>query len=69
MKKQTNNLYITFFFLCVNFSLFAEPGSGNSTGDIETTDVAAPIDSYLWMLVLVGLMYVFLKLNAKQKTH
>lgn len=68
MKKQLSNLYIAFFLLGATMAVFAQPGSGNSTNDLESADVAAPIDSYLWILVLVGLAYSFWKFNSKQKS-
>jgi len=65
MKKQFNNYYIALFFLCFNFTLFAQPGSGNGTGDLESTDTpAAPIDDFIWILALLGLIFVFIKLKS-----
>ena len=53
--------------MCSNFVLFAEPGDGNDTNDIENVDaVAAPINDYLWILALAGLIFIFLKLKATQ---
>jgi len=65
MKKEFNKYYIVFFFLCSNFALFAQPGSGNGTGDLETVDApAAPINDYVWILALVGLIFVFKKMKS-----
>lgn len=65
MKKQFNKYYIAIFFLCSNFALFAQPGSGNGTGDLEGTDAAAaPINDYIWILGLVGLIFVFKKMKS-----
>lgn len=65
MKKQFNKYYIALFFLCFNFALFAQPGSGNGTGDLESTDApAAPINDYIWILGLMGLILVFVKLKS-----
>lgn len=69
IKKQFNKYYIALFYLCSNFALFAQPGSGNGTGDLEGTDTpAAPINDYLWVLALIGLIFVFtkLKVNSRQ---
>ena len=67
MKNLFNKYYIAFFYLCSNFVLFAEPGDGNDTNDLENVDaVAAPINDYIWILALVGLIFVFLKLKAAQ---
>jgi hypothetical protein len=47
--------------------MFAQPADGNSTGDLEGTDApAAPIDNYIWVLALVGLLFVFFKLRNFQ---
>jgi hypothetical protein len=47
--------------------VFAEPGDGNDTNDLENIDaVAAPINDYLWVLALAGLILIFLKLKAAQ---
>jgi len=65
MKKQFNKYYIALFFLCFNFAIFAQPGSGNGTGDLEGTDTpAAPINDYLWVLALIGLIFVFVKMKS-----
>ena len=71
MKNNVLKYYITAFYLCSNLVLFAQPGDGNGgTGDeaLEGTDApaAAPIDDYVWVLALVGLLFVFLKLRAVQ---
>jgi hypothetical protein len=51
--------------LCSNFALFAQLGTGNDTNDLENADTpAAPINDYLWILALVGLVFVFLKLKS-----
>ena len=52
--------------MCSNIMLFAQPGSGNETGDLESPDTPAPIDDYIWVLALIGLVFVFLKLKDIQ---
>ena len=65
MKNQFNKYYIALFCLCSNFMLFAEPGVGNDTSDLENIDApAAPINDYLWVLALAGLVFIFLKLKS-----
>jgi hypothetical protein len=67
MKNLFNKYYIAFFYLCSTFVVFAEPGDGNDTNDLENVDaVAAPINDYLWVLALAGLILIFLKLKAAQ---
>jgi len=67
MKNNLLKYYIAAFYLCSNFVLFAQPGTGNDAGDLEGADApAAPIDNYLWVLALLGLIYVFIKLRTIQ---
>lgn len=67
MKNQFTKYYIAFFYLCSSFMLFAEPGDVNDTSDLEIVDTpAAPINDYLWVLALAGLMLIFLKMKAAQ---
>jgi hypothetical protein len=46
--------------LLVTSVSFAQPGF-DSTGGTDVVDNQAPIDNYLWVLILVGLVYVFYK--------
>lgn len=65
MKNLFNKYYVAFFYLCSTFVVFAEPGDGNDTNDLENVDaVAAPINDYLWVLALAGLIFVFMKLKS-----
>jgi hypothetical protein len=65
MKKYFNKYYNTFFLLFSNFVLFAQVGNENDTNDLENADtLAAPINDYLWVLALVGLVFVFIKLKS-----
>lgn len=58
MKKS---IYILASLLIMLFtsSIFAQAEPGD-----DPDPAAAPIDDYLWVLVLMGLLYVFLKLRA-----
>lgn len=68
MKKQLKIIYISFFLLCNNFLLLAQPDQENSTDDLESADPdTVPITDYLWILVLVGLIYVFIRLQSLSK--
>lgn len=65
MKNNLLKYYIAAFYICSTFVLFAEPGDGNDTGNLEGTDTpAAPIDNYVWVLALVGLFFVFMKFRG-----
>ncbi|MDD5148852.1 MAG: hypothetical protein PHC28_00020 [Flavobacterium sp.] len=68
MKNNLLKYCLIAFCLCINFVMFAQaPGSNNDTGNLETDDApAAPIDNYLWVLALVGLVFVFLRFKAIQ---
>jgi len=72
MKNNVLKYYIAAFYLCSTFVMFAVPGTGNGeTGDgaVEGADApaAAPIDDYVWILALIGLVFVFMKFRAIQK--
>lgn len=69
MKKQLNKYYIALFCFCANVSLFAQPGSGDgSGGGLEGGDPpAAPINDSLWVLILVALIFAFIKYNYNLK--
>ena len=73
MKNNVLKYYIAAFYLCSTFVLFAQPGDGNGeTGDAGLegggdTTPGAPIDDYVWVLALVGLLFVFLKFRAIYK--
>ena len=66
MKNNISKIYTTLFFLLVSFVSFAQPGdTGDGTGGLEGTDpAAAPIDSYVWVLAAIGLVFIFLRLRA-----
>lgn len=64
MKNSLLKYYIAAFYLCSNFVMFAQPTSGNDTGNLEGADTpAAPINDYLWVLASVGLIFVFIRLR------
>jgi hypothetical protein len=72
MKNNVLKYYIAAFYLCSTFVAFAAVAPGDDTvdGSLESTDaVAAPIDNYVWVLALVGLMFVFLKLRVIQNNR
>ena len=69
MKNTVIKYYIIAFYLCSTFVLFAQPGDtapGGLEGDGDSTP-GAPIDNYIWILALLGLVFVFLRLRATQK--
>ena len=66
MKNQYTKYYLTFFYLCSTLMLFAQPGATDETGNLESTDAPAPINDYIWVLALIGLIMVFWKLKSLQ---
>ena len=68
MKNTLLKYYIAAFYLCSTFVLFAQPGTGNGeTGEagLEGNDpAAAPIDDYVWVLAVIGLLFVFMKFRT-----
>ena len=71
MKTNLLKYYITAFYIFSTFVMVAQPGTGNGeTGDgaLEGADApAAPIDDYVWVLALIGLLFVFLKFRTLYK--
>ena len=72
MKNTLLKYYIAAFYLCSTFVMFAGPGTGSDNGGIDddgTADITpgAPIDDYLWVLGIIGLVFVFMKFRAIQK--
>ncbi len=43
------------------------PGTNDETGTLEDAEPAAPIDDYVWLLALLGLIFVFLRFRALAK--
>jgi hypothetical protein len=69
MKNTALKYYIAAFYLCSTFVLFAQPGDtapGGLEGDGDTTP-GALIDNYIWVLAVIGLIFVFMKFRAIQK--
>lgn len=68
MKNSLLKFYIVVFYFCSTFVLFAVPGSGSDDLPVESEDTATPmpIDEYWWILMLIGLVFVFIKLKQLQ---
>ncbi len=69
MKKHLNIIFLFVFTFLLNITAFATdpPPSDFGGGDPNPTDTpAAPIDNYIWVLALVGLIFVFMKIRAIQ---
>jgi len=60
MKNKLLKYYSIVFYLCSSFVAFADPGNNDADGSLETNDGAtAPIDDYLWFLLIIGLVYAY----------
>ena len=68
--KNLLKYYILTFILLSDFVLFAqEPGDDDGTGGLEGSDPpAAPINSKLIFLAILGLIFVFYTIKNKRKT-
>ncbi len=64
MKNNLLKYFITAVFFCSTIVLFAQPGSGSDGPPLEDADPAAPIDNYVWVLAIVGLLFVFMKFKS-----
>ncbi|WP_396168588.1 hypothetical protein [Flavobacterium sp.] len=64
MKNNILKYYIAAAYLCSTFVAFANPGDDTAGGDLQDPDTPAPIGDYLWVLALVGLIFVFMKFRA-----
>lgn len=70
MKNNVLKFYIAAFYLCSTFILFAQPGNNDTTGGLEGTTgdaTPAPIDNYVWVLAMIGLLFVFMKFRNFRK--
>lgn len=72
MKNKFLKYYIAVFYFCSTLLLCAQPGSGSDNGGLDDngaldTTPASPIDDYLWILAVIGLVLVCLKFRAIQK--
>lgn len=71
MKTKLIKYLLVIQFLLINVVLFAQtdPGSDDGLGGLEgggDTTPAAPINNYVWVLALVGLLFVFVKFRSIQ---
>ncbi len=58
-------VYTFLFLICINTAFATDPPPTFEDDVVDTP--AAPIDSYLWVLVAIGLIYVFLRLRTFAK--
>lgn len=64
MKNNLLKYYIAAVYLCSTFVLFAQPGDTDGGAGLETNDPAAPIDDFIPLLALIGIILVFMRFRA-----
>ena len=70
MKNIVSKFYLAVSFLCSTAMLFAQSGPGATSDDeggLEGADNQAPIGDYIWVLAVVGLVFVYFKFRSMQK--
>lgn len=67
MKTNLLKYYIAAFYFCSTFVMLAQPSQEAEGESLQGEEPAAPIDDYVWVLALVGLLFVFLKFRAMYK--
>ena len=71
-KNLLKYYYIAAFYLCSTLLMFAQvPGTDNGSGTLEgdgDTTPAAPIDDYILILALAGIILVFMRYKFNQST-
>ncbi len=70
--KNIYKIVIVFYFLFLNLITFAQggPGDENNIGssNLEGGDTpTSPINSQLWILILIGVMYSFFIINRNRQ--
>ena len=67
MKNNLLKYYVAAAYLCSTLIMFAQPGDGNGTpGDLDAgdPDPGAPIDNYVILLAVVGILFAFMRFRA-----
>ena len=66
MKNNLLKFYTLAFYFASTFILFAQstPGVDDEGGTMEGEAIAAPIDDYVWVLAVIGLLFVFYRLRS-----
>lgn len=68
MKKFINSIFTLVVILITQTTSFAQgPGEFGDTTNPNANNLDAPIDTNLWVLLIVGLLYVCSKYKTKVK--
>lgn len=66
MKKR-NKVFLVIFSLFMDLLIYAQPTDEDNNGDLEGGDPpAAPINTFLYILAVIGILYVFYKVNKSR---
>ena len=65
MKKYIAKSFLVVVALLVNTVTFAQEDFGDPSDTNPTDEPAAPISDYIWVLALIGLVYVFYKMKNR----
>lgn len=72
--KKAYKIALLFYFLFLNFVVFAQMGAGpgdeDNTGssNLEGGDLpTSPINSKLWILIILGILYSFFIINRNRQ--
>lgn len=61
MKNNLIKIQIALLLIFTNFVAIAQPGDTNDTNDLENIDAPAPINDYLLILGILGMILVYFK--------
>ena len=65
--KNIYKAYLLSFFLLCDFIAFAQPGDDTIGGDLEGEEPAAPINSKLTILLILGVVFAFYQIKRHKK--
>lgn len=65
--KNNSKIIIWSLALLYNISIFAFPGQDDNNGSLSNDDPPAPIDNYIYIMVLIGLVYIAYIFKERRK--
>ena len=74
MNKIKNFVFTFVALLAVQFVALAQtdptiPGEPGGSGEANLDTPEPPIDTYIWVLLVIGLVYVFYKYRSQLKSN
>ena len=67
MKKNLLHFYILTFVLFSDFVMFAQPATDDEDENLEGEDPAAPINSKLIYLAIIGILFAVYKFKQNKR--